>query len=285
MKRGLLGLLLLLAGLPLACGGGQELSPEAAVAEAAARTADSGSSRISFEAAMSGGGLPQAVEFSGEGEFDYESKRGRLHYDLGELLPGGGRVEVVMEGLVVYMKLPGELGRELPQGKEWLKLDLEALGAQAGIDIGALSQLNQGDPSQALLYLRGATDNIQEVGEEEVRGVATTHYRGRVDLRKAAEEAAKDAPAEARESIRDAIERTIELTGNRTVPVDVWIDDDGFARRFRTDFDLKVPGAQEAGHMVMTMELYDFGIEVDVEAPSAEKVIGLQELMEQGQEG
>ena len=50
---------------------------------------------------------------------------------------------------------------------------------------------SQADPSQALEYLQGATD-VQAVGDEDVRGVPTTHYKAVVDL---ASLAAKPQPS------------------------------------------------------------------------------------------
>jgi hypothetical protein len=278
-----LSLLLLFLALA-ACGGGDgesvnSSSPESSLAQAAAKTEGAGSSRLSFEARMSGGGLPQRIRFSGEGEFDYETRSGRATYDMSELFPGGGSIEIVMDGLVMYMHLPPELGALLTAGKPWLKLDLDELGEQAGVDLGALDQMNQGDPAQMLLYLRGASDEIREVGEEKIRGVETTHLRATVDLRKAVERSADTLPAEAREGARASIERLIDMMGADTVPVDVWIDGDGLARRMRMAYDLEVAGASERLRFELDFELYDFGVDVDAEPPPAGEVAELSELV------
>jgi hypothetical protein len=262
-------LVLVLAVLPLACGGA-ELSPEAAVAEAATRTEDEGSARVSFTGTLTG--IPGG-SFTVQGEGEFARGRGRMTFDLAGIAGGSGSLEMIFDQLVIYMRFPAEIQAQLPGGKSWVRMDLETLAEEQGIDLGALMQFSQSDPTQSLQYLRGASDDFEEVGSEPVRGVDTTHYRGTIDLRKAAE----GLPEEARESV----DRVIELTGERELPVDVWIDDDGLARRITYEQPLPAPGAEDAS-MELTMEFFDFGLDVDVEPPPAEDVIDIQELAQGG---
>jgi hypothetical protein len=275
-------LLLPLVALLAAAGcGGDDVSPEAAVAEAATKTADAGSSRVSFQAGISGSALPERIEFGGEGEFDYETQTGRLSYDMSDLIPGAGsgKVEMIQQGLVIYMKFPAGTQAQLPGGKQWLKIDLAALGDETGIDLGQLSQLNQGDPSQMLRYLRGASGGVEEIGEEEVRGTATTHYRAEVDIDKAIEQSLDEVPAEARAAVRESARRLREMIGAKTIPVDVWIDQEGLTRKMQLAYEMEVPGQSGELHMEMTMEFFDFGVEVDAKPPSADTVVDIQALI------
>ena len=261
-----------LAAIGLAgCGGSEglseDLSPQAAVAEAATKTADAGSARIDMSAAIKGGA--QSFTMVGRGEF--ADQRGRMTFDLSDQTGQQLSMEMIFDQLVIYMRFPPELGAQLPAGKSWVKMDLEALGREQGIDLAELVQAGQSDPTQALQYLRGASDDFEKVGEEEIRGVDTTHYRGTVDLRKAAGQLSEEA--------RKSVDRIVELTGEISFPFDVWIDEGGLARRIK--YDQPLPGAQGAT-MAMTMDFYDFGVEVDVEPPSDDEVIDLQELIGQG---
>lgn len=264
--------------------GGDELSPDAAVAQAASKTTEAGSSRVSFSAAMSGSALPDPLEFGGEGEFNYETQTGRLSYDMSELIPGAGssEIEMIQQGLVLYMNFPEGTDAELPEGKQWVKFDLAALGEESGVDLGQLSQLNQGDPSQMLRYLRGASEGVEEVGEDEVRGTDTTHYRAEVDIDKAIEQSLDDVPAEAREGVRHSAKRLRELIGAKTIPVGIWIDGEGLTRRMKLEYDMDVPGQSGELHMEMTMEFFDFGVEVDAKPPPAEETVDIQTLIGQG---
>jgi hypothetical protein len=264
-----------------ACGGGSTpATPQAAVVEAANKTSEAGSSRASFEITMTGV-APEPFTMTGEGVFDSSKRKGRMTMDLSALAEGTGQelgdAEMIFDEFVVYMKFPF-LQALQPSLKPWLKFDIRELGKEQGFDLGELSQLNQNDPSQALQYLRAASDDVREVGEEEVRGVETTHYRMTIDLQKVVDQ----APEDQREQLRASIDQLIEQSGVRTVPTEVWVDDDGLARRMKLTYEGMrfAPGQQ--GDMTMTMELYDFGVEVDVEPPPESEVTDIQELIQQG---
>jgi len=264
-----------------ACGGtSTPATPQAAVVEAANRTSEAGSSRASFEVVMTGLG-PEPFTMTGEGVFDSSESKGRMTMDLSALAEGSGQdfgeAELIFDDFVVYMKFP--FLQELQPGfKPWLKFDIRELGKEEGFDLGQLSQLNQSDPSQALQYLRGASDDVKEVDREEVRGVETTHYRMTIDLKKVVDQ----APEDQREQLRASIDQIVEKSGVRMVPTEVWIDADGLARRMKLTYEGMrfAPGQQ--GDMTMTMELYDFGVQVDVEPPPESEVTDVQELIEQG---
>jgi hypothetical protein len=245
---------------------GQQLqsSGQQAVLQAGAKTQAAKSGRIALTADVVGGAASGTM--SGEGAF--AGRRGRMSMDLSGLGNGEvtGRMEVVFDRLLIYMKFPPEVARELPAGKTWVKFDLAKLGKQKGINFEELMQLGGSDPSQSLDLLRAASNDFAAVGDEAVRGVQTTHYRGTIDMEKLAQQ----GPAKARESYR----RIIEETGQKQIPVDIWIDEDGLTRRLR--YEQKMPGG---GSTDFTQEFYDFGADVDVEAPPANQVIDITELV------
>ena len=216
MRRTLALIALFVSALPLACGGeSHALSPRAAVAQAATETADAGSARVSFTGTMSGiPGGPFTIK--GDGAFD--GGRGRMTLDMSDFAGAtggalGGEMEMVMDGLLLYMKFPAELAAQLPGGKSWIKFDLKEAGEELGINFEDLMQFRQADPTQSLRYLLGAGDDFEEVGSEEVRGVETTHYRGTVDLRKVIDQ----LPADQRESF----EHVLELADADQLPFEV----------------------------------------------------------------
>jgi hypothetical protein len=114
---------------------------------------------------------------------------------------------------------------------KWTKLDLPKGAAGAGT---GFSQL---DPTKLLDYLRRVSNNVTNEGTETVRGVETTHYRA-----------------------------TIDLPGGGSLPIDVWIDDQGYARKATLNAD--VSGAS----FNVVFEMYDFGAPVNVQAPPADEV-------------
>jgi hypothetical protein len=198
-----------------------------------------------------------------EGAFDYGTRRGRMSMDI----PGLGAVDAIADGSVLYMKFPGALAQQLPGGKSWVELDVEAAARQSGFDLSELSQVQQGDPTQALHYLRGASDDVRKVGEQDLRGAHTTHYTATLDLKKAASSLSG--------SQRTAYDKAIAKLGTATLPADIWIDDAGRAR--------KLSFTQDAADV--TLELYDFGVDVDATPPAPSDVVDLAELLGGGQAG
>jgi hypothetical protein len=261
-----------------ACGGSDTVAADP-VADAASKTTEAGSSRVEFTMAIEAEG--QSFTMRGAGAFDYSPPRGRMALDLGELAElagdelGSGRMDFVVDGPVYYMKFPGAI--EGIAGKRWVKIDLEKAGELAGADLGALQQANQ-NPAQLLQFLRGVSDNIEEVGHEEVRGVETTHYRATIDLDEAAERGADigEFSDEMREQLKAEIARMKGQTGLESLPVEVWIDDENLLRRMRMDASFPVEG-EEVG-MEMTMDFFDFGVDVDAAPPTAEETVDMTAL-------
>ena len=232
---------------------------------AAAATADAGSSRVFVEASVGG------QSFTGEGAYDYRADRGHLTLDLAALGAGLGEVELVFADHVVYYRLPAEMG-PLAGDKSWVKIDLEALGKASGSNLDALAQGNQTDPGQYLRWLKATGADVEEIGTESVRGVETTHYRASVDLDKVVETAAP----EVRGATRAWIDRLKSELDSDVVPIDVWVDGDGLVRRIRQEYEIRDTKTE------ITLELYDFGVEVDAKAPPPDDVVDLGDLLEGG---
>jgi hypothetical protein len=275
-------LLLLVVGVLAltACAGGSDASE--VVAQAASSTEDAGSYRVDAQVSMEGF-TPEPVAMPAEGVFDADERRGHMTMDLSSLTDSTGEadvgeVEMIVEGLVFYLRAPAL--RELrPELEPWIRFDLQALGEQQGVDLEQLRQLSrQSNPSEALAYLRGVSGDVEEVGNEDVRGVETTHYRATVDL----DRVVAQASSEQREALRTQIEPLQQRANVDDALVDVWIDDDGLVRRqvIRYEDMRLAPGP--TGDLTLRMELYDFGVEVDVEPPPEDQVTDFQELLEAG---
>jgi hypothetical protein len=277
--------LLLATALVLPACGGSDTSTAEPVAEAAAKTTEAGSSRFEFTMTMEGGG--QSFTLRGGGALNYSPSRGSMTLDLGDLGElsgeelGDGRMQFVFDGLVYYMKFPEGMDELGVLGDKWLKIDLAKAGEETGIDLGALQQANQ-NPAQLMQFLRGASDDIEELGQEDVRGVETTRYRATVDLDEAAERGADigEFSEEMREQLKAEVERMKDQTGLETLPVEVWIDDDGLLRRLQMDLSFPVEGEQVS--MDMTMDFFDFGVDVRVAPPPENQTVDVTALAGRG---
>ena len=202
---------------------------------------------ITFEGEMPAPASP--FELSITGAADPATKRTRAEMDLASMLPAGATgipttVSFVSEGTTVYLQTPG--------GTRWTKVDGSELSK--GVGSGLPSSTN---PLDSFEQLRAVDSPIEEVGEEDVRGTSTTHYRTRLDLAKVLEAMPEERRAAA-----------AELAEMEDVPVDVWLDEDDRPRRQRMVFVL--PGGR--GTVTMTVEAFDFGEAVDIELPPADQV-------------
>jgi hypothetical protein len=121
------------------------------------------------------------------------------------------------------------------------------------------------DPSRLLATFEKVSGDIESLGEEDVRGEPTRRYRLTLDLGRLIE----TAPARDRAALRGELEERTE----KTEPVEIWIDEDGRARRVRL--------VEDTGD-VATIEFFDFGIEADVEAPPKDQVEDFGALFDQG---
>ena len=264
--RRLLGVLLICALTPVAAGCGAEDSVKNAVdpvAQAATKTASAGSVQIAMTGKLSAAGLE--IPVNAEGVFDLKGMRGRL--DVTTTVPGRGQVRIkeLIDGLVVYMSGDG-LGTALPGGKHWLKLDVEKLSGKAGFDLASLRQLGGGsDPTQFLSYLKKAGD-VKKVGTEDIDGTPTTHYRATIDLDKVAKSAGGAA---------SSVRQLEQVTGGKTIPTEIWIDNQGRARRQTIDYGTKSP---VPARIQFTIDYKRFGVPVDVQVPDKNDTVDLADV-------
>jgi hypothetical protein len=268
MRAPLAGVVLVAATLALTACGGESVSPEP-VADAATKTSALKSYRVHTATKLKL--KNRDLTFKGDGAFDPRARKGRLSLDMSALkqISGAegspynlGYAQFVLNGTTIYMRIP--LLKQLnPSLKPWIKLDLGQAGRTQGLDFGAFLQFGQGgDPTQALQYLR-ATGKLKKEGTEDVRAVSTTHYTGTVDLRKVADK----APANVRSEVRKNVDRLIALTGSSTIPVEVWVDRQGYVRREKYTEKLSLQG--QKADLEATLELFDFGTPVVAPVPPA----------------
>jgi hypothetical protein len=235
-----------------ACGGGGggalSLDP---VASAAEKTAKQGSAKLVFT--MSGGGITG----TGSGVFNNDGSSGRMSMDLA----GKGKslhMDAITQGFVIFIKSPAFQSEPgFPKGKEWIKIDVEKAAKSMGVDLGSLQDTS---PKSALSFLRGSNGKPKKVGKETVRGVVTTHYSATVDLQAAADKAGG--------STAKSLRKLVELTGTKTIPVDVWVDGHGLVRKesYEQRFEAGKPPVR------LTEVMYGFGPPISVQTPPSDKV-------------
>jgi hypothetical protein len=258
----LLALAIVPAAVLLTACGSESIDP-AFVAKAATRTSTARSYRV--EATTKLKVQSHDVTFKARGAFDPKRQIGRMNLDMSQLgqVQGGqgspynlGYATFILAGTSMYMRIP-LLRQTYPTLKPWVKIDLRHAARSGGLD-SFLQFGAGGNPSSVLGYLKGL-GKLHKEGSEDVRGVSTTHYSGTIDVDK----------LEGGEELR-------RLTANEKLPVDVWVDDDGYVRRER--WKEKVDFGNRKSDIDLNLELFDFGAAVQAEPPAASTVTDLSKL-------
>jgi hypothetical protein len=278
-------LALVIAGAALTAGCGQAAvkssSPakpkpsqnQGLVAESAAATADAGTARAAYTMRMTGLTGASGVTAKGTGAVDFASHSTELEMHM--TVPQAGMTVDMSErmvGTTIYMHSP-LLSRAA--GKPWIKLDLQKFGKAQGLDMSAAMSSGGSDPTQMLEFLNAASDSIDRVGMDTVRGTQTTHYHVVVDLLKIA----NAVPAGKQAAVRRTFRREVDLIGTHTMPIDVWIDSQGLVRREHVDISMRPPTATAPVGMEMTIDFFDFGTPVHIVPPPARQVADISDLV------
>jgi LppX_LprAFG lipoprotein len=223
------------------------------------RSADATAAETSrFELSFRAPGLEPAKErnftFVASGLFDYPNERGLMRMD------GAGSSG---DEFPTEFRLIGKTGYErwVFKGKTyWAKDD----ASEMSDDPTELLVPYPGGPTKptdVLTRVLLASDETEKLGNEDVRGVETTRYRAKVDGRKLLQQMPTSNKRYEPE----------EVWGDRFVPVELWIDEESRVRRIRLTEDGE-------GSSVMTIEFFDYGVDVDVQPPPADQVISQDEL-------
>jgi hypothetical protein len=198
-----------------------------------------GSYRMELSFSIDGPGDPIEVA----GTTDLDAATGDSTGRVG--LPGGGELAFLTTGGRGYFELPAASPLRLGS-KRWVGFPLPA------------QQAVTADP---LVFLSLVADGgeVREVGRDDIRGVASTHYRARLDV-----DAVARLAAEQQGSAVLPPEALALLKDGRT---DVWISDDGLPRRLRVQ--LKADGLD----VELVFDLFEFGADVRPVAPPAAEVV------------
>jgi hypothetical protein len=196
--------------------------------------------------------------FESEGVFDYPNDRAVL--TTSDWVPFYGEDiqlrEVRMIGKAAYW-------RWVIRGKTyWTMQDpAERSGDPAELLIPGPGTATK--PTDVLTRALLASEGNEELGQEEVRGEETTHHRARVNLN----ELIKQLPASERPQ-----EELLAQFGGPVVPVDLWIDAENRLRKIVISRPARTEGNVRGPGYTATVELYDYGVDVDVEPPEGERI-------------
>lgn len=228
---------------------------------------ESGRIRVSYSMSGSGDGETFDATMTGNGAFSDFGRKVDLTVDLSGAsgsgfggAPMSMQMREIVDGSVVYVTAEGS--EAIPGlGSGWTKLDMSEL--PGGSATGSGSGLGITGWTGFLDSLKGAGASVAETGTDTIDGVPVTVYEGTIDPQAALEQASPDDAAD----VQGALD---QMGGTFEMPFTAWVDADGMVRRLemRVQADMG-PVSME---VVMTIELYDFGAPVTIEAPPADQV-------------
>jgi hypothetical protein len=239
------------------------------IAEAGTRTTEAGSAKVAVTTIIDGGfgQFKQRTDASGMISFADNLTQLEMRVGIPQLAgasssANGVPMLVIGDGQSMYMRsttaAPDQPWARVPVAGE----EGEGQGLGASNDLGAQLRL-----------LGGGVTEIEEVGEEDVRGEPSTHYKVTIDLLKAVEEAPEEE--------RAALQQLVEQNSVEQFPMELWIGD-GHVRRMSYSIDLPAgdgEGEQAAAggeaSVSTVIEYFDFGIPVVVQIP--ENVVDVED--------
>ena len=256
----------LLVGLTIpltACGGSDTevetspattSSPGAAIAAAAERTLDAGTARVALVTEHTTSDATWGIE-AGEREKTLE---GLVDFETHRVALGTDAKSQIFDGATVYYRDDGD------PAMRWRKHDLD--DPSTGEGWGGL--IRRFDPVHLLSFIASLDDFGPApalVGEDRVRGTATTHYSAHIENEAITQ---SFAPGVTYEELveSEAYPRPVD----QYTTLDAWVGDDGRLYKVVYNFDLfrSLLGGERT-----IVELYDFGADVQIEVPSPDEVV------------
>ncbi|GAB3678900.1 lipoprotein [Actinocorallia lasiicapitis] len=163
-------------------------------------------------------------------------------------------LKAVVDEKAFYIHMPSL--SQLTGGKPWLKMET---GGKDDLGLGSvLKQAQQYSPAEQTKMMTSSPD-VQQVGEEQVGGVKTVHYKGTMTL--------DTALAKLDPQAQKDLKELQSAAGAGTISFDIWIGaDDQLPYKMISKTDSAV------GAITSTMVYSDYGKPVTITVPPADQV-------------
>jgi hypothetical protein len=236
------------------------------VAAAAARTVAAGTARL-LAAWCTGSPLPEAADRRCEGVADLAARRARVSQSL-----------FFTDRATAALSELSDDDRGLRERVEQSEMIYDGANAYVRVAdswtgfflVDSRGPRGPNDPLWPLDALFGASDDAVEIGPEAVRGVPATRCRLTVDLARA------DAALPAGVSVPSGPYRSLSQ-----LPAEVWLDVAGLARRISVSSE---PAAAADAQVWSIVELWDYGVAVDITPPGPDELLAPAEAYRMAEE-
>ena len=188
--------------------------------------------------------------------------------------------QLVHDDLVVHLR---RADAEENDARPWLTLDVGSLDEDASLPFSNSDPIRMPytafaiPPAVLVDLVAGAlTGSLEQLGTEDIDGVAVRGYRANFDLEKMLTDTREESYDDER---REAVERTFEtLDIDETVhPGTVWLDEQGRPRRVTYELDAK-PRRRWTFGITVTLDLVEWGAPAAIDTPSIEETIRISSL-------
>jgi len=204
--------------------------------------------------------LGQSVKSTGQGRFDGANSAMAMTIDTSM-----GQMEMRLVDKTVYMKLPGAQAAQLGNGKPWLEIDSNGDAPASKVLSGSLSAAEQNDPSKTLEQIKSEQTTLN--------GEPVNHYTLDLDFAKTAGQLPGGLSDQAMGSLKGK---------NVHIPMELWLNAEQLPVQIVMDMGPLMQAAgtpTQGGDSKMTVTYSDWGTPVDVQAPPADQVGSLSQVV------
>ena len=259
------------SGGPSAASTGNKATPLSLIKAAYTSTTAAKSARIATSITVNNasGAKNLGVAMTGVEDFEHHRSDTTTSWD------SMGTIEQRQIGPDIYIKMTGAMAaaqRQLNANKPWshTRIVNDPIPAALSSIMGGANA----DPTALVKLLTSVTSSVTAVGSDDVRGQHSTHYRMTFDEAKIRKLDAQmgDCPDD---------EPTAGTDSN--TPLDVWLDGQGRLTRMWISITQDASSAESGGATsvtplrdaeasgAFTVEFYDYGAPVSIEAPPADQ--------------
>jgi hypothetical protein len=174
----------------------------------------------------------------------------------------------------------GPVGELADLGDGWGYIDMAGLGDQLPSDLASAVGAQGVDP-QVVIDMIASAEDVEDLGSSDIRDTAVNGLAAEVTLGDLVEASGQDPDALAElGGVGSTAEDVQQSLYETTIPVEVWVDGDGYLRRMSFGWgfdDIAEALGEETGdlgpgmedmHFTYMMDMFDYGTTVDFEAPA-----------------
>lgn len=236
----MVAVVLIVFALVQADGGGN--GPLDAIARAAEETQREAGGHALIHATATVSDTPEGLTETGSMVFENGGRARGTLVVRGHSTGRRAKVHVIAEGTTSYTS--SDQLSALPEGRRWVEVDFSSTDSKSSLPV-------EGGPTEGLKLLENM-DGAKEIGKEDVRGVATTRYRGTLPV---------------------AEKKVFGVEVQVSPPqVEVWIDAQGRVRRMTVIIVSSVEGEEGSTTTDLTIDFLDFGPVSKIELPKQDEI-------------